>query len=253
MNIMFGVAQDQNAPHRSYMEDFYRVVPNVGGHFYAGVFDGHNGDEVGFLAASGLHEEPALRDVGLPVEQRLITAFESFDRRICASGTDAGAAAVVALIKPNGEVWLPWAGDSFALLADEKSHKLLTPPHTPADSEEKKRVKAASGRIEDDYVAGPDNGYRIAMTRALGDCSFKKYGVIATPAVVSFTLVPGQRLLLSSDGIYPTSHGIGLHQVANMLMRGQTPQEAANMLVSAAKHNWGSNDNLTAVVIEAFA
>lgn len=253
MNIVFGVAQDQNASHRSHMEDTYRVVADVGGYFYAAVFDGHGGKEVSFLAQLDLHNEPALQDQALPVDQRLMVAFEAFDERVCRKNTTAGATAVVVMISPSGETWVAWSGDSLLLLADQTSHKLVTPPHNMDDPEERERVQNAGGERESGSYVRISNGWALGMTRAFGDTPFKKVGVIATPSTKQLLLPPGARLLLASDGIYSESKNVALHQVAITLMRGRTPQEAANMIVSAAKRKWDSDDNLTAVVIEAFA
>jgi serine/threonine protein phosphatase PrpC len=118
------------------------------------------------------------------------------------------------------------------------------------DPNEQKRILDAGGEEYDGYVRIPDSPRCLGMTRSLGDYPFKKIGVIASPSISTFTCAPGMRILLCSDGVL-SIHRPREYQLANVLMRGQTAQDAANLVVTTAKRHWGSDDNLTALVIEA--
>ncbi len=250
MRFSIGAAQDQNKAHRSHMEDTYAVHADVGGLFFAGVYDGHNGDEVSYLAQHTLHRDTILLDQVLRPDVRLTKAFEAFDARLQERKTGAGSTAVAVLISPEGKGYVAWAGDSLALMMHPSTgFSLLTPPHTTQSFSERERILASGGEFYEGYIKVPNAHYYLGMTRAFGDCVFKQYGVIATPSTKVFSLEPGMRLLLCSDGVLSTARPKP-HEVANLLMRGRTPQEAANQIVSAALRSWGSDDNLTALVIE---
>jgi serine/threonine protein phosphatase PrpC len=252
MRFSIGVAQDQNKAYRDHMEDTYAVHADVGGRLFAAVFDGHNGNEAACLARERLHTMPPLTDETLHPDVRLVQSFELFDAILMEQQQTAGSTAVMLLLAENGECLVAWAGDSSVFIADNKGFRLVTPPHGMHDPNEQKRVLSAGGEEYAGYVKQPDSMRVLGMTRAFGDYPFKKIGVIASPSIRNFTYAPGMRILLCSDGVLSMRRP-RQYQLANVLMRGRTAQEAANLVVSTAKQHWDSDDNLTALVIEAEA
>jgi len=81
---------------------------------------------------------------------------------------------------------------------------------------------------------------RHILTRALG--------VTAEVAVDAWTVAPssGDRYLLCSDGL---TNELGNNQIAEILASRSDPQQAADILVEAARRH-GGNDNITVVVID---
>ena len=69
------------------------------------------------------------------------------------------------------------------------------------------------------------------------------------PDTVELALVPGQRLLLCSDGLTKELTDLGLQ---HFLAQAETVQEAAEMLISQSLGNAG-RDNVTVIVIEVHA
>jgi hypothetical protein len=66
------------------------------------------------------------------------------------------------------------------------------------------------------------------------------------PAIFELTLLPGDRLLLCSDGLYDVLDDGEMHRA----LVEQDPGDAARLLVAAAKEH-GTRDNATAVVAAA--
>lgn len=79
----------------------------------------------------------------------------------------AGCTATVALITPT-EIYCCNAGDSRTVLSRSKTAVDLSKDHKPDDVEERRRIYAASGFVEDSRVNG-----MLALSRALGDFEYK--------------------------------------------------------------------------------
>lgn len=246
MRINYGVAQDANRTSRDHMEDFW-AARKIGDLFYFAVFDGHLGETVSHRAKNMLHLEPSLSNASLTPHERLTQAFESFGKK-CADDTHCGSTAVALLVSESGNATIAWVGDSFALYATSDNHELLTPAHTMEVAAERSRLEKMGCRKNGINLKTPDDN-TFQMTRVFGDTCLSRYGVIATPQIREHYIRPGSRLLLATDGIYPTPNG-KLYQIPPVLMRPPNAREAATNVVKAAKERWGSADNMTALVIE---
>jgi serine/threonine protein phosphatase PrpC len=99
-----------------------------------------------------------------------------------------GATACVAVVRKelnNNVVYVGNLGDSRAVLnRNGKAHR-LSKDHKATDPDEISRIKSQGGSIMEGRVAGG-----LAITRAFGDFTYKKYGVIASPYVVRHVLRP---------------------------------------------------------------
>lgn len=70
--------------------------------------------------------------------------------------------------------------------------------HKGDNPDEILRVKSGGGIIMEQRVGGV-----LAVTRAFGDHSLKKSGVIAVPYVVKYTLKPFDKyIVIASDGVW---------------------------------------------------
>ena len=78
-----------------------------------------------------------------------------------------GCTAVVVLITPE-HYFCANAGDSRAVLARKYVAEPLSHDHKPSNEEEKKRIEAADGFVEEDRVNGSLN-----LSRSLGDFDYK--------------------------------------------------------------------------------
>ncbi|KAI3979807.1 hypothetical protein MKX01_013902 [Papaver californicum] len=136
--------------------------------------------------------------------------------------------------------------------------KELTTDHHPDRDDERSRVEAAGG-----YVVEWNGVYRVngelAVSRAIGDVSFKSYGVISAPEVTDWQplTINDSYLVAASDGVFEkmTTQDIcdllsGVH-----MQGGENPE-----IISSCMYSWadcivntafeeGSMDNLAAVVV----
>jgi protein phosphatase 1L len=141
--------------------------------------------------------QPAAGDAAAPVAQppppssdgavadALVRAFLAVDSQIlvasAAGGTREGATALVAL-RLGGALYTAHAGDSRGVAAVGGRAVRLRRDHTPACAHEAARVRSRGGQLEFAgcwrVVAPPPRGpprprAALAVTRALGDLSFK--------------------------------------------------------------------------------
>jgi serine/threonine protein phosphatase PrpC len=79
----------------------------------------------------------------------------------------AGCTATVVLITPT-EIYCSNAGDSRTVMSKNKIAVDLSKDHKPDDTEERRRIYAANGYVEDNRVNG-----NLALSRALGDFEYK--------------------------------------------------------------------------------
>lgn len=168
------------------MEDSHIASVNDlgGGISFFGVFDGHGGQEVAlfvkkhFVKELGKDKNFKAKDYKTALED---TFFRMDDMMKSAAGKKeiasftthgtgesfAGCTATTLLITPT-EIWCANAGDSRTVLSRSKKAVPLSEDHKPDDMEERKRIYAANGFVEDGRVNG-----MLALSRALGDFEYK--------------------------------------------------------------------------------
>ena len=84
------------------------------------------------------------------------------------------------------------------LMSGPSSFERLSYDHRATDRAEIERVKRDGGMIMEDRVAGA-----LAITRAFGDHSLKRDGVIAKPHIRRHVLRPTDKfLVMASDGVW---------------------------------------------------
>lgn len=86
--------------------------------------------------------------------------------------TMAGCTATVVLLTPN-EIYCANSGDSRTVMSKNKKAVDLSVDHKPNDPEEKRRIMAAQGFVEDNRVNG-----MLALSRALGDFEYKSNSLL---------------------------------------------------------------------------
>ncbi|MCO5563012.1 hypothetical protein L7F22_016648 [Adiantum nelumboides] len=155
---------------------------------------------------------------------------------------------------------------AFSMKADGQcgpliSAKELTVAHHPDRVDEKFRIEAAGGFVSTWDGIARVNG-QLAVSRALGDAAFKKFGVIAEPEFFGWQLTAEDSLLIiTSDGIFETmrpqdvcnllqdmKNSVNSSLLDNKLTDLRFSYESlANAVVEAA-YSSGSYDNLAAIV-----
>lgn len=116
-----------------------------------------------------------------------------------------GCTATVALMTPT-EIYVSNAGDSRAVLSQNHKANELSLDHKPDNTDEKARIEAAGGFVEDNRVKGILN-----LSRSLGDVEYKqdsslpphKQMLIAFPEVrIIKRSIDQEFMIVACDGIW---------------------------------------------------
>lgn len=135
--------------------------------------------------------------------------------------------------------------------------KELTKDHHPDRDDERIRIEAAGGYVE--WGGVPRVNGQLAISRALGDISFKSYGVISAPEVMDWQSLAANDsyLVAASDGLFEK---LGMQDVCDILWEvnddgsagsGTSPScpfSLADCIVETAFEK-GSMDNIAANVV----
>lgn len=125
-----------------------------------------------------------------------------------------GATACVALINQESNqrvLYIANVGDTRAVLNKNGKGERLSKDHKTTDPQEIARIKAFGGSIYENRVAGG-----LAITRALGDHFYKKYGVSGEPHIVRHVLrAADKHLIIASDGIWDTVSDLQVATLCN--------------------------------------
>uniref|UniRef100_A0A1I8I002 PPM-type phosphatase domain-containing protein n=1 Tax=Macrostomum lignano TaxID=282301 RepID=A0A1I8I002_9PLAT len=220
---------------------------------YAGVFDGHGGAKVARYAAEHLHRRLAAAGAAAPLSESsspdavepIRAAFLEVDRDLRLRRADGGAGSTaLVLLVDDSTIRCASVGDSRAVLSVAGRPVQLSRDHHPGASAERARILAAGGRV----VGGRVNG-RLAISRALGDFSFKRSGkrppseqmVTADPSVCVQTITDSMEfVVMASDGVWEVmSNQEVVSFVRSRLARGMNPD--------ARSKNPGPSERKTAI------
>jgi protein phosphatase len=213
-------------------EDFLLVVADgMGGHAA--------GDVASRIAAETLRDAfPAMPsgDVGLALKQAYRRANEAIYQAGQAHPADAGMGTTLAAALLHGKyATIANVGDSRAYLLRGNGVTQVTQDHTLVAEE------VAKGVIPPD--AARSDPRRNVLTHAVG---LHPRLESRLPGIFELTLLPGDRLLLCSDGLYDVLDDVDIRRT----LLGEDPDAAARALVAMAKER-GTRDNATAVVAAA--
>lgn len=130
--------------------------------------------------------------------------YQKIDSQVAMLDSDhCGSTAVVAIVRReinHNVLYVSNAGDSRAVLSKNGTAERLSKDHKATDPQEIARVKSEGGSIMDNRVAGG-----LAITRAIGDHSYKSFGVTCQPYTVRHVLRPFDKyLVIASDGVWDT-------------------------------------------------
>lgn len=235
-------------------EDRFAVVTNVNDDprlAYYAVFDGHGGTKAADFAAQHLcdsivkrsefqeHPIDALREGFETTDERFAEEF-AHTSGLHASGWYEGTTALVALVMGR-RILISNAGDSRAVMLrrGEVVHQLSN-DHRPTSEDERARVVAAGGSVQDGRVDGI-----LSLSRSIGDRKLRSY-VIATPEVREHNISEeDEMLIMASDGLWDV---LGADELYPMLT-GVHVQTGAERLVAESVLR-GSKDNITVLIVD---
>jgi len=132
----------------------------------------------------------------------------------------------------NGQVILANIGDSRAYILDEEGLRRVTRDHSLVEE------LVQRGEITEDEAR--NHPRKNVITRAVGPDRNPK------PDVYPFSMEPGQKLLLCSDGLSNMLEDDALAE----LLAGDNLEEICESLIRAANEN-GGTDNITVLVLTA--
>ncbi|AQK41934.1 putative protein phosphatase 2C 47 [Zea mays] len=260
---------------RRYMEDEHIRIDDLSAHLgsmlvcplpsaFYGVFDGHGGpDAAAYMkrhAMRFLFEESEFPQAS-QVDEVYLESVESCVRRAflqadlaLADDLDisrsSGTTALTALVFGR-QLVVANTGDCRAVLCRKGVAMEMSRDHRANHVEERERVAASGGYIEDGYLNGV-----LSVTRALGDWDMKAPGASASAALIAepefrrATLGEDDEfLVMGCDGIWDvmtSQHAVSL--VRRGLRQHDDPARCARELVMEAKR-LETADNLTVVVV----
>lgn len=273
----FGKGTNEN------QDTFVTSASANGNKLLVGVFDGHgekgkvmsefarNAMSKSLFSHKDLHSDPkmalesAYRDTQNMIEQ-------THGMAAAESGTTA-----VAAYQHRDRLLVANVGDSRAVLGrcDTARNGMkaveLTQDQKPSRADEKKRILAAGGKVDQMAfpVWHPTGGFRLmrggpervmdssgfgglAMSRSLGDLSLRPY-VSSQPEVVERKLDSRDKfLILGSDGVWDQ---VSSQEAIDIAGRRNDPVAAAREITGIARRRWNSetegtvSDDITAVVV----
>src|SRR3954451_15565797 len=230
MRLVTGAATDVGRV-REGNEDAYLVDDAMGLVAVAAGRGGHRGGEV--ASATALEALRAAIGGGRPLRESMEDANDAVfaksltDTELRGMGTTLTAATLVT----GGTVLVGHVGDSRAYLLHDGELRQVTVDHSLVEE------LVREGRLTADEAAV--HPQRSIITRALGvDASVEV-------DVYPVELVPGDRLLLCSDGL---TGMVAPDDIAAALRRESDPARAASQLVDAANAS-GGEDNIPVVVV----
>jgi len=181
------------------------------------VYDGHGGRRASLFLAENLHKFleklTDFKNTKL-IEETMLKVDQAFIDSVEGDIKNHGSTCVWAVVEQNSnaedskktyDVTIASIGDSRAIIMKaDGSHISVTKDHKPENRNEYARIVRADGHVASNRVDG-----MLAMSRAIGDYSYKKnpnidaveQKVIAVPDVFMHTLEEGDILLLICDGI----------------------------------------------------
>ncbi|KNC56028.1 uncharacterized protein AMSG_02040 [Thecamonas trahens ATCC 50062] len=222
------------------------------------VFDGHSGEAA---AAWCMQHFPGIVAKHAPhlLPEELTKAFlEADDAYLSMAVTrdmkDGSTATMVAIT--HTQIVAANLGDSRAVLSIAGVAQPLTVDHNVDLPEEAKRLRALGARIRGKYVRAREGNSLIAVTRSIGDKTFKAAGnprkriLNAQPFVSYSDVTPEtQFVIVASDGLWDVvDNQTAVNYVLELLAAGESARQIARKLVIKAL-NRRSGDNITVLVI----
>ncbi|CAN6439617.1 unnamed protein product [Victoria cruziana] len=187
---------------------------------------------------------------------------EAHDRKL-----EAGSTATI-IIKADSQVLVANVGDSKALLCSEclsschnwryigqARHSDIGAIRRKQKNDERSRVEAAGGHVVDWGGVSRVNG-KLAVSRAIGDVSFKSYGVIPVPEVTEWQTLSDNDtyIVAATDGVFEKLTAQDICDIIWASHKGikeipdASVQSLADSIVNRA-FEIGSMDNMAAVVV----
>jgi len=260
--------EDPNYRFRGGMEDMAKCIDKYMGNSDVGLFtlyDGHGGAEIAQYLKnrlpelftkilSPLNNKFETDDLNYDIENSINILFNKLDDEIKLTSESEymGSTAVIVLICKEKDYISPLTsrrviycanvGDSRCVLVSNFGVKRLSYDHKASDIQEINRVNTSGGLIFNGRVFG-----QLIITRAFGDHSLKRYGVIVTPHITKhFVSDKDKYLILASDGIWDVIMDDELLKLSQSVLNAD---EFSKLIIKTALLR-GSQDNMSCIVLK---
>lgn len=264
----YSITEIQN--ERKYMEDRTLVFELFNNIWIYCIFDGHNGHHVAEylkynifrLFKSNMSEEllnnktdinihflkMIIKDIFFKIDREiyeyLYSTKDQFKERF-QSYMEIGSCSLICIVTHNA-IYSINLGDSRALLVfDDFNVKALTVDHKACFFREQGLIIANGGNIECDRVEGC-----LAVTRAFGDFSLKKYLLIEPEITITERHINQKYIIIASDGLWDV---IENHEMSTIIKNVEndelSPQELSNFICDTAIER-KSIDNISCIIVE---
>jgi serine/threonine protein phosphatase PrpC len=264
----FAYKEDPNYKNRGAMEDMGKCLDKYLNNPDLGLFtlyDGHGGAEIAHYLRKRLPELFAkiliplnnkfeTEDLNYDIENSINILFNKLDDEIKLTSESEymGSTAVMVLVCKEKDYISPLTsrkvlycanvGDSRCVLVSNFGVKRLSYDHKASDVQEINRVNGSGGVIFNGRVFG-----QLIITRAFGDHSLKRYGVIATPHISKhFVSGKDKYLVLASDGVWDVIMDEELLKLSQSVINAD---EFSKLIIKTSLLR-GTQDNLSCIVIK---
>ena len=239
--------EELNSKYKNNQEDYIKIIDNFTDNPKIGLFslyDGHGGEDPVKYVKDRMPEILAkfLKNSNDTIDNCLISAFNKIDNELkFYDSENTGTTATVVVISGK-TLFLANVGDSKCVLVNNSETKILSYDHKCTDLKEVERIKNSGGMIFNNRVFG-----QLALTRALGDHSLKKYGVVSTPFINKIELKESDKyIIIASDGVWDV---ISEEYIKELALKFLNTEEICKNVIQQALMK-GSKDNISCIVIK---
>eukprot|EP01060_Flectonema_neradi_P009062 TRINITY_DN1648_c0_g1_i2.p1 TRINITY_DN1648_c0_g1~~TRINITY_DN1648_c0_g1_i2.p1 ORF type:complete len:457 (+),score=73.26 TRINITY_DN1648_c0_g1_i2:730-2100(+) len=243
--------------YREKMEDAHTVMPiDDEGWGFFGVFDGHCGPLCSKYVADRFPKLIPNYSIPIP-DDKLRDLSVQIDNEFLSTMREGGSTGTFMFIKKDGEKYhlqVANVGDSRIVLGRkrDRSEHSLTEDHKPGNIEERARIEAAGGMVQNNRVDGS-----LAVSRAFGDASYKSLGphnskVIAVPEIVHCDAEPGDFVLLACDGVFENDVFTNTSVIEFIFQQLEHTSDLATISATICDEAMlrGSKDNISAMIVQ---
>jgi len=230
---------------RDHQEDRYFVSYPACGVLLA-VFDGHGGHDTSeycerefagaFIRAMEMAKDPT------KAFEESFKVMSSVLRQFYAGST----ASLVFIPENENRAYTAVVGDSPIIVGRTDSSKWYGPDHNVrTNPKEAEAAQSRGGFLSGGYVFKNFSGQGLQMTRALGDYSLSPV-VSSEPEINTVGLMPGDYILVATDGLFDPSHKDFLataRGVTDQIEAGGMAQQLVDYALSVP-----TRDNVTAIL-----
>jgi serine/threonine protein phosphatase PrpC len=245
----YGYSQNQNAGHRSYMEDEGRVIENFNGDpnkILFCIFDGHGGGQVSkFLQEHfGAYMKKIYNYKNYFIGFTEIFKAIDNDIKLLDYPTVGSTATIVYIEKDKNNkrtLYCANVGDSRCVLVSKKGCFRMSYDDKVSDPKENERINKNGGIVVGGRVYG-----QLILSRSFGDWRIKDFGVIVDPHVTKFELNEEDLFcIIASDGVWDVLRDEECAILEKMNVN--TGELSKNIITECLKRK--SFDNLSCFVI----